>query len=249
MDGLRRADAGHVPGRARPDDRLDRAADDRRRPRRPRPPVVGRHLVPARRHGLDADLRQARRHVRAQARVPGGDPHLPRRLDARRAQPDDGPADRLPRPAGHRRRRPDGRRAGDHRRHRPAARARPVHGPDRRGLRRRLRRRAAARRLPRRHPLVALGLLRQPADRHRSRSRSSTLRLHLRVVAEPAPRRLPRRGAACRRRQLPRAAHDLGRQPVRLGLGHDHRARDRRRRCCSACSSGRSAAPPSRSCR
>ena len=30
-------------------------------------------------------------------------------------------ARRLPRPAGHRRRRPDGRRAGDHRRHRAAA--------------------------------------------------------------------------------------------------------------------------------
>ena len=43
LDGLRRADARHVPGRARPDDRLDRAADDRRRPRRPRPPLVGRH--------------------------------------------------------------------------------------------------------------------------------------------------------------------------------------------------------------
>ncbi len=49
-------------------------------------------------------------------------------------------ADRLPRGPGHRRRRPDGRRAGDHRRPRPAARARPLHGPDRlrvRGLERR----------------------------------------------------------------------------------------------------------------
>ena len=35
--------------------------------------------------GLDAALRQARRHVRAQARLPRGDPDLPRRLDARRA--------------------------------------------------------------------------------------------------------------------------------------------------------------------
>ena len=37
--------------------------------------------------------------------------------------------------AGPRRRRADGRRAGDHRRHRPAARARPLHGPDRLGVR------------------------------------------------------------------------------------------------------------------
>ena len=62
-DDIRRADARHVPGRARPDDRLDRAAHDRRRPRRPRPPLLGRHLVSARLDDLDADLRQARRHV------------------------------------------------------------------------------------------------------------------------------------------------------------------------------------------
>ena len=85
VDGLRGADARHVPGRARPDDRLDRAADDRRRPRRPQPPLLGRHLVPARLDRLDADLRQARRHARAQARLPRRDPDLPRRLDARRA--------------------------------------------------------------------------------------------------------------------------------------------------------------------
>ena len=96
---------------------------------------------------------------------------LPGRLDALRAQPVDGRADRLPRAAGHRRRRPDGRRAGDHRRHRPAARARPLHGPDRLGVRGRVGRRAAARRLPRRGALLALGLLRQHADRRRRRAR------------------------------------------------------------------------------
>ena len=42
-----------------------------------------------------------------------------------------GAADRLPRAAGARRGRADGRRAGDHRRDRPAARPRPLHGPDR----------------------------------------------------------------------------------------------------------------------
>ncbi len=67
-DRVRRAHARHVPGGARPDDRLDRPADDRRRPRRPQPPLVGRHVVPARVDRLDADLRQARRHVRPQAR-------------------------------------------------------------------------------------------------------------------------------------------------------------------------------------
>ena len=63
----------------------------------------------------------------------------------------------LPRAPGRRRRRPDGQRAGDHRRHRPAARARPLHGPDRRRLRGRLGRRAAARRLLRRPALAGAG--------------------------------------------------------------------------------------------
>ena len=68
VDRLRRADARHVPGRARPDDRLDRAADDRRRPRRPRPPVVGRHLVPARRR------RSRRRSTASSATCTGASP-------------------------------------------------------------------------------------------------------------------------------------------------------------------------------
>ncbi len=71
----------------------------------------------------------------------------------------------LPGAAGARRRRADGRRARDHRRHRPAARARPLPGLHGRRLRDRVRRRAAARRLLRRQPLLALGLLRQPAGR------------------------------------------------------------------------------------
>ena len=120
--------------------------------------------------------------LRAQAGLPGGDPDLPRRLDARRALAVDGRADRLPRAPGDRRRRADGRRAGDHRRHRPAAGARPLHGPDRLGVRGRVGRRAAARRLLRRQPLVALGLLRQPAGR----------------ALAVADRRL--RGCTCRRR-------------------------------------------------
>ena len=44
------------------------------------------------------------------------------------AQPEHDRADRVPRAPGPRRRRPDGRRAWRHRRHRPAARARPLPG-------------------------------------------------------------------------------------------------------------------------
>ena len=201
-DDLRRADARHVPGRPRPDDRLDGAADDRVRPARREPPLLGRHRVPDRLDRLDADLREARRHDGPQAALPGGDRHLPRRLDAGRAEPVDAPADRVPRPAGRRRRRPHGRRAGDHRGHRPAPRPRQVHGADRLGLRRRLGRRAAARRLPRRQLLLALDLLRQPADRPaRGRHRRGAAPS---ACAPPAPQdRRPRRGASsppeCRR--------------------------------------------------
>ena len=152
--------------------------------------------------------------------------------------------------AGNRRRRPDGRRAGDHRRHRPAARARPVHGADRRGLRRRLGRRAAARRVPRRHPLVALGLLRQPADRRaRDRGRRRSGCTCRRSRSPP-----PRSTTSARRCSRAASARSIllttwGGNQYAWGSADDHRARDRRRRCCSACSSGRSAAPPSRSCR
>ncbi len=129
---------------------------------------------------------------------------------------DDGRADRLPRDPGPRRRRPDGRRAGDHRRRRPAARSRPLHGPDRLGVRGRLGRRPAARRLPRRDDLLALGLLREHPDRHRRRADH---RLPA-APARPAPSpqdRLPRRRAAHRRRLLPDPRHHLGRQRVPRG--------------------------------
>jgi hypothetical protein len=39
---------------------------------------------------VSTPMREARRHVRAKARLPGRHPHLPRRLDARWAQPVDG---------------------------------------------------------------------------------------------------------------------------------------------------------------
>ena len=52
------AAARDAPRCARPDDRRHRAADDRRRPRRPRPAVVGRHRLSARRDDLDAAVGQ-----------------------------------------------------------------------------------------------------------------------------------------------------------------------------------------------
>ena len=73
--------------------------------------------------------------------------------------------------SGRRRRRPDGARPGDRRRHRPAPGAGQVPGRVRRRLRGRERHRPADRRVLRRQPLVALGVLRQPADRRGSACR------------------------------------------------------------------------------
>ena len=58
------------------------------------------------------------------------------RLGAVRRWPGHDPADRVPRDPGPGRRRADGQRAGGDRRRRLAARARPLHGPVRRGVRR-----------------------------------------------------------------------------------------------------------------
>ena len=69
------------------------------------PALVGRHRLPAGLDDLDAALRQARRPLRAQARLPGLDRHLPHRLGAVRTGPGHGRADRLPHAPGPRRRR------------------------------------------------------------------------------------------------------------------------------------------------
>ena len=121
---------------ARPDDRLDGSPDDRRRSRRPRPSVVGRHRLPAGVDGRRSALREARRPLRAQASAPGRPRYLPRRVGAVRSGAEHAAADRVPRRAGPRRWRTA--RAGDGRRRRPrlAARARPLPGPLRRRLRR-----------------------------------------------------------------------------------------------------------------
>ena len=130
--GVRRAAARDVPRGARPDDRRDGAADDRRRPRRLEPHLVGGDRVPARADGGHAAVRQARRHVRAQDRAAERAGRVPRRLGAVRPEPEPRRADRLPRAAGPRRRRADGERAGGDRRRRAAARTGPLHGPVRR---------------------------------------------------------------------------------------------------------------------
>ena len=106
----------------------------------------------------------------------------------------------LPRAAGPRRRRADDARDGDRRRHRLPARARPLPGLHPDGLRARQRRRPAARRPVRRPPLVALGLLRQPADRRRRADAHRDAALHLPAERRRARIDYARRRAAGRRR-------------------------------------------------
>ena len=162
---LRGADGHADAGGARPDDRRDRAAAHRRRPRRPDAVLVGLHRVHAHLDGHRAAVREARRRLRAQEPLPVRDRRVPARLCAVRCRAVDDAARRLPCRSGNRRGRPVPALAGRDREHRPAARPRPLAGADRCGLRRLVDHRARARRLHRRQHDLALGLLRESAGR------------------------------------------------------------------------------------
>ena len=164
---------GHVPGRARPDDRQHVDPHDRRRPVRPLDPGLGDHGVPDHLDDHHADLRQARRPLRPQEAVHVRDLGLHHRLGDVRLRELDVRAGGVPCVPGDRRRRPLHAGAGDHRRHRVAAGARQVHRLLHGDVRHLERARSGHRRLlrraggdPRRDGL-ALGLPRQRPDRHR----------------------------------------------------------------------------------
>ena len=190
--------------------------DDRRRPPRWLAPRLDRRRLPARGDVLDTAVGKARRPVRPEGLLPSRHRHLPDRLDPLRPQPDLDRAHRVPGDPGTRRRRPDGRSAGDRRRHRPAARPWSLPGPFRRRVRRGERDRTAARRRVRRAALVAMDLLRQRADRcHRARGR----RQHRPGSAHPcSPRhRLPRHRPPRARDDVPRALHEPRRHDLSPG--------------------------------
>ena len=77
IDHHRCVAAGDVPGSSGSDDRLNRAADDRRRPARRVAPRLGGRCLPARCDRLHTALGQARRPVRTQVVLPSSDHHLP----------------------------------------------------------------------------------------------------------------------------------------------------------------------------
>ena len=149
----------------------------------------------------------------------------PGRRCAGRPEPDR--ADRLPGRAGPGRRRPDGGRDGGDRRRRPPARAGPLPGHVRGGVRPGQRDRPAAGRLLHHHPVLALDLLRQPADR---RARLRRAGRHAALPRDEAHHRIDYlgAGAARRRPERDRPALHARRHLVRLGL-----AVDRRRSACS----------------
>ena len=158
-------------------------------------PVLGGHRLSADRHRGDAALRQIVRHPRPARADADRHRHLRHRLDRLRAGAGHERADRRPRRAGARRRRADGAGADHHRRHRFAARARPLPGLYRRGVRHLLGRRAGARRLSHRASRLVADLLDQSAARPR-RARHDLERAAPRALSSAqAPARRHRRAA------------------------------------------------------
>ena len=195
-------------------DRERRAAVDRPRPRLlTGEPLVGRQRLHADVRRLPAARRPHGRPARPAAAVPRRSRAVLARVAGRRPLPDRGPADRLARGPGPRRRAAVARRALA--RHSDVQRGRRAQqGVRRLGRRGRLRRRRrrAARRHADRVGRLGVGAVGEPADRPRRGG----------ARAAPAAREPQRRRAALRRRG--RRVRD--RRPVAAGL----RAR-RRHRC------------------
>ena len=210
---------------------------------------MGGDGVHAHRHRLDAAVGQDLRPLRPAAAVPDRDRHLRRGLPARRLLAEHRAADRVPRGPGPRRRRADVARAGDDRRHHPAARARSLPGLLRRRLRHVVGARPGPRRLVRRRTRLAVDLLHERPDRPRRTGD------HLRGAEDAA--RTPRPLASTTSAPplvvalgvLVPALHRLGRARPRLGLRHRCRPARRRGRAGGRLRARRAARHASRSCR
>ena len=234
---------GPVHGRARRDRREHRAALGAARPAllAGQPPVGGQRLH-ARLRRLPAARRPRRRPPRPQAAVRGRRAAVLGRLAAQRLRPVLRDADRRPRPAGPRRRARLPRRPGDHHHH-LHRRQRAHQGAGRlerdRGLGRG--RRPADGRRPHRPRLVALGVLRQRARRHRHDRPGVALRRRV-AGRGRAPLVRPRRRGDRHRRSRRARLRDRQGAVLRLGLGQDHRTAGAARWRCWARSSSSSPA-------
>src|SRR5262249_48062789 len=101
--GVRRVVSGAVARRARPDRRLDRAADDGGRPRRLELSVLGGDGLSTHQHGRRPALWKIRRSLRPEDRAASGNRRVSRRLRAVRHRAEHAAADRLSRARGRRR--------------------------------------------------------------------------------------------------------------------------------------------------
>ena len=191
-------------------------------------PGLGHHRVPDHLDDRHPAVRQAVRHLRAQAVLPDRDHRSSssaRRCAACRDV--DVHAGRVPRLPGHRRRRPVLAGAGDHRRHHPAARAGPVPGLLHGRLRHveRARSRSSAASSPGRPSILGITgwrwifYINVPIG-HRRPGRRQPRAARLAPRAARPPHRLGRRRRARRR---PGAAADHRRAGPRLGLGVSRR--------------------------
>ena len=142
---------------------------------------------------------------------------LPRRLGAVRVERFDDDAGRIPRTAGHRRRRDHGDGHGRYRRGHPAARTRPLPGCPRCRVRRHHGDRAAARRLLHRPPHLAVGVLDQHSRRGRRAARGGRGDSGA-GQGRPTGHRLRGHPVRRPRRLRAHAGHQLGRRRIRVGL-------------------------------
>ena len=156
------------------------------------------------------------------ARPPGRDRALPHRIGPVRDRTEHAPVDRVQSNPGARRWWPAGGGDGRGRRPRRAARPRPLPGPLRRRVRRLGRRGAAARRLLRRQPLVAVDLLHQPSARPHC-TRGDRDRLPVAAHDHSVPNRLARDARSLRRAVGRHRLHEPRRHELRLGRSGDAR--------------------------
>src|SRR5262249_11457468 len=133
--GVRRAVSGAVARRPRPDRRLDRIAHHGRRSWRPELSLVGGDGLSPHQHGRRPALRKIRRSLRSQGRAASGDRGVSRRLCPLRHCAEHAATHRLSRARRRGRRRADRHHHRRDRRPHPAARARPLSGLLRRGVR------------------------------------------------------------------------------------------------------------------
>ena len=171
---------------------------------------------------------------------------LPGRLRALRHVDVDGAAGAVPRHAGRRCRMPAPRRADDHRRPVHARAARPALGGLVGGVRLLVGDRPADRRLHHRPALVALGVLREPAHRHRRHHPRAGGDGRTAHRSPSPPPRLARDVHAARVDGAARVRVRDGRARLRVGVAGHRRRASSPAWCCSWRSSWSSGGRPSR---